>query len=282
MFVALLGILKSGAPYLPLNAEHPRARLEHQLHECGVRVIVSQTALADRLPEPEAALVCIDGDEAAIAAGRTTPPEVATGPEDLAYVMYTSGSTGTPKGVQVTHGNLAAYTLGIIERLGIEEDPELRFGLVSAISTDLGNTAIFPTLASGGCVQVFSEAAITDSASLAGELGGEHLDALKITPSHLRALLGDDAAAALPRRWLLVGGEALSWDLAGRVRELAARLSAGQSLRPDRGDHRLPDARRGERSAQRCGHGADRHAAARGDGVRARCTARAAARRGAR
>ncbi len=222
MVVALLAILKSGAPYLPLNAEHPPARLEQQLRESGARVIVSEAAIADRLPAADQVLVRIDRDSEAIAAWPETPPEDTSLPEHLAYVMYTSGSTGTPKGVKVTHGNLAAYTLGIIERLGIEEDPELRFGLVSAISTDLGNTAIFPTLVSGGCLQVFSEAAVTDAASLADELGGERLDALKITPSHLRALLGGDATSAvLPRRWLLVGGEALSWELAERVRELA-------------------------------------------------------------
>ncbi len=220
MIVALLAILKSGAPYLPLNPEHPPARIEHQLREAGARVIVSEAAIADHLPKPEA-LVCIDRDADAIAARPESAPEDSSLAEEVAYIMYTSGSTGTPKGVKVTHGNLAAYTLGIIERLGIGEDPELRFGLVSAISTDLGNTAIFPTLASGGCVQVFSDAAVTDASSLATELGGERLDALKITPSHLRALLGGDAAAVLPQRWLLVGGEALSWELAERVREIA-------------------------------------------------------------
>jgi amino acid adenylation domain-containing protein len=221
MVVALLGILKSGAPYLPLNPEHPAARLEHQLREAGARVLVSEASLLGQLPAPSGALVCVDADAGEIATHPETAPEAGTGPGDLAYVMYTSGSTGTPKGVQVTHANLAGYALGILARLGIGSDPELRFGLVSAVSTDLGNTAIFPTLISGGCLHVFSAGAATDAASLAGELGGRRLDALKITPSHLRALLADDAVATvLPRRLLLVGGEAFPWALAARVREL--------------------------------------------------------------
>src|SRR5207237_643648 len=146
-----------------------------------------------------------------------TDPERVHELSDLAYVMYTSGSTGLPKGVAVSHANLANYTLDIVERLGVAEG--LHFAVVSAISTDLGNTAIFPALAAGGCIHLLSPQAAMDADQLAAYTAAHPLDVLKITPSHLTALLaGEDGAAVLPRRWLVLGGEALSWELVERIR----------------------------------------------------------------
>jgi acyl-coenzyme A synthetase/AMP-(fatty) acid ligase/aryl carrier-like protein len=135
--------------------------------------------------------------------------------------MYTSGSTGLPKGVAVSHANLANYTGDIVERLGVAEG--LHFAVVSALSTDLGNTAIFPALAAGGCIHLLSPQAAMDADLLAAHAAEHPFDVMKITPSHLTALLaGEDAAAVLPRRWLVLGGEALSWELVERIRALGA------------------------------------------------------------
>ena len=222
MLVALLAILKHGGAYVPLNFEHPPARLAHQLTESGARVLITQQHLVDRLPAFGGTIVSVDADADAIAERPDTNLDHAAAPEDLAYVMYTSGSTGTPKGVGVTHRNLAGYMASIAERLDLDADPAtegLRFGVVSAISTDLGNTSIFPPLVSGGCVQLISVDASMDAGAFAAELGGVPLDVMKITPSHLRALLAGESAAPLPRRWLVLGGEALPWDLVDLIAE---------------------------------------------------------------
>ena len=220
MIVGLLGILKAGGAYLPLNFEHPPARLAHQLRETGATVIVAQEALLAQLPEFDGEIVCLDRDRESLDGEPATAPDVTVAPENLAYVIYTSGSTGTPKGVGVTHGNLANYVDAIGRRLGADQEP-LAFGMVTAISTDLGNTAVFPPLCLGGTLVVVSPAASADGAAAAAFLQAHPIDVLKITPSHLNALLvGADAAEVLPRRWLVVGGEALSWDLVARVREL--------------------------------------------------------------
>ena len=95
------------------------------------------------------------------------------------------------------------------------------FALVSEISTDLGNTAVFPPLATGGCLHVIDAETAIDGAAF-GAYAAEHpIDVIKITPTQLRALLaaGD---GFLPRRWLVLGGEALSWELAEQVRDLGA------------------------------------------------------------
>src|SRR5579872_1143208 len=219
LLVAVTAIHKAGAAYLPLNFEHPPARLRHQLHQSAAEVLVTEEHLLGRLPAFEGATVCMDRDRAQIDSHPSDGLGHQAGLEDLAYVMYTSGSTGLPKGVAVTHGNLANYSASLVERLGPLDG--LRCGVVSAISTDLGNTCIFPPLTAGGCVQLISVAASMDADALASELAGRRLDVVKLTPSHLRALLDTETPAVLPRRWLVLGGEALRWELVERVRELS-------------------------------------------------------------
>jgi amino acid adenylation domain-containing protein len=221
---AVLAILKAGGAYVPLNYEHPAARLSHQLSESRAAVLVTEEHLIDRLPEFGGEVVCVDRDAERVAAFPDDDPEHVSRPEDLVYVMYTSGSTGLPKGVGITHGNLANYAAHMAHRLGADADGDrgLRFGVVSAISTDLGNTCIFPPLTSGGCVALISPGAAMDGEALSAEVGAGGVDVLKITPSHLRALIsGEHAAAVLPRRWLVLGGEALAWDLVDELRALS-------------------------------------------------------------
>jgi amino acid adenylation domain-containing protein len=228
MVVALMGILKAGASYLPLNYEHPPARLAHQLREAGAQLLVTEERLLEHVPSSELIadldlrIVCTDREADSIAACPGQHPDVTIGSKDLAYVMYTSGSTGAPKGVAVTHGNIAGYTAAIAARLSEQEELDgAVFGVVSAISTDLGNTSIFAPLACGGAIRLIGAEAAMDGELLAGELAGTRLDVLKIAPSHLRALLAADEPGMLPARWLIVGGEALTWQLVEQVRSLS-------------------------------------------------------------
>ena len=222
MVVALLGILKAGAAYVPLHHEHPKARLAHQLSTAGAKVIVTQEALLEHLPEFSGEVICLDRDAASLAAEEpVSGPEV--GRDQLAYVIYTSGSTGTPKGVGVTHANLANYASAIESRLGADQEP-LSFGLVTAISTDLGNTSVFGALASGGTLVLINPLAAADAGALAQVFRTTPVDVLKITPSHIGSLLSGGDAGVLPRRWLVIGGERAAWDTVERVRSLAPGL----------------------------------------------------------
>jgi amino acid adenylation domain-containing protein len=222
MLVAVMAILKAGGSYLPLNYEHPRARIAHQLRETGAQIVLTEQHLLEHMRELDATFVCVDRDAEEIAAHSAESLGRLSGHEDLVYVMYTSGSTGTPKGVAVTHGNLAGYAASIATRLAEEGDLDgAVFGVVSAISTDLGNTSIYAPLACGGTIRLVSADAAMDGELLVEELAGERLDALKIAPSHLRALLAAGQPGMLPTRWLIVGGEALSWELVDQVRSLS-------------------------------------------------------------
>jgi amino acid adenylation domain-containing protein len=215
-------VVKAGGAFLPLNYEHPPARLAHQIGEAAARVVVTEASVSDRMPAVDAPVIVLDRDE--LEGEPATDPAPVNEPDDLVYVMYTSGSTGTPKGAGVTHRNVVNYTSAILDRLGLAESRGIRFGAVSALSTDLGNTSIFPALLGGGTLHLVSPEDALDGQRFAEYVRSHPLDVLKITPSHLRALIDAvEPAAIMPREWLVLGGEALAWQLVERLRAAGPR-----------------------------------------------------------
>jgi amino acid adenylation domain-containing protein len=220
MIIALLGVLKAGACYVPLVPENPKPRLAHQLAETGAPVVLTEQKYLPNLPEFSGRVICLDRDRSLLDKMATSNPGLTVSPDDLVYVIYTSGSTGTPKGVAVRHFNLVNYSQFICRRLKVEEHPNgLSFATVSTISADLGNTCIFPSLISGGCLHVISYETAMSPAEFAAYNRQQPIDVLKITPSHLSSLLNTESPdATLPRTYLILGGEATRWDLVERIR----------------------------------------------------------------
>ncbi len=220
MMVALLGILKAGGAYVPLNPDNPKSRLAQQL--VGAVVLITQQKLLAQMPEYIPRTVCIDRDSKLWSNQPRTNPVSVTTPENLVYVIYTSGSTGVPKGVAVRHRNLVNYSHFITKRLHLDQFPEgLHFGTVSTIGADLGNTCIYPSLISGGCLHLISYEASTDAHRFARYTSQYPLDVLKIVPSHLQALLQtSDAQQILPRKYLITGGETLTPKLLETIKDL--------------------------------------------------------------
>ncbi|WP_461018122.1 non-ribosomal peptide synthetase, partial [Streptomyces daliensis] len=139
-------------------------------------------------------------------------------------MIYTSGSTGVPKGVAVTHGALANYVSSVSERLGWNE-AGARYALLQAQVTDLGNTVVFSSLATGGELHVLDEESVTDPQTVAEYVAEQNIDALKVVPSHLRALTSvAGIEQLLPARSVVLGGEAAS---PGWVRELVEAAAGG-------------------------------------------------------
>jgi amino acid adenylation domain-containing protein len=236
LFIAMLGTLKAGAAYVPLDPLNPSARIAQIVAEARLAALLTEDALVAQLSLPDAApdlpVLRLDGqrhlpaaagaDDAKGADDAEDPgePPAPVPPEAAAYVLFTSGSTGAPKGVVVEHRQLANYLGGILERLPLP--PGSSFTLVSTIAADLGNTVIFPSLATGGCLHVVAEERCADAAALEDALTRRPGDVLKIVPSHLAALLGSAhlPARLLPRRCLVLGGEALERSLVRAVRSL--------------------------------------------------------------
>ncbi|HEX8393612.1 MAG TPA: amino acid adenylation domain-containing protein [Longimicrobium sp.] len=211
MIVALLGILKAGGAYVALDAALPAERLRFMLADSGAAVLVTRGGLAEALPAAGIPVVCLDRDDA-LAGESPENPVGGAGAAHLAYLIYTSGSTGRPKGVAVEHRQLANYLFGLRDRLGLEDGAS--YATVSTLSADLGNTVVFSALAWGGPLHVLSEKRIFSGDEVAAYFAEHPVDCLKITPSHLSALqAGGDPRRVMPRRWLVLGGEAspLSW-----------------------------------------------------------------------
>ena len=220
MVVGLLGVLKAGAAYVPLDPGSTRERLKYMVEDSGARLVLSSVSLSSILSAAkDVEVLSMEAQEWLLYSNEE--PQVGVEPSQLAYVIYTSGSTGRPKGVGVEHRQLVNYVRQSEERLQIEAG--MRLGLVSTYAADLGYTMIFPALCYGGCLDVVDASRVLDASKLEEHFSRHPIDYLKIVPSHLWALLNSsEGSGFLPRRWLILGGEASSWDLIQRVKERGA------------------------------------------------------------
>jgi amino acid adenylation domain-containing protein/non-ribosomal peptide synthase protein (TIGR01720 family) len=226
MIVALLGVLKAGGAYVPLDSDNPTARLSKLVAETRPAVLLTQERFLSHFPDFAGEIICLDRDETILDLQPDTNPGSLAKLEHLAYIIYTSGSTGTPKGAAITHRSLLNYDLFVCRSLLAQPAaplPRLHFALVSTFTADLGHTSLFPALTSGGTLHIISYEAATDAAVLNAYMAAHPIDVLKITPSHLNALLSaGEGYALLPRRALVIGGEALSYELVKRIRSQAS------------------------------------------------------------
>jgi len=221
LIAGLLGIMKAGGAYLPLDPGLPVERIKGMLADAGAKVLLTRKGLDHDFAKS------IFVDDVRDNANGTLNAELETKDfktdvtdQNLAYIIFTSGSTGRPKGVAVEHRQLANYVGAIQERLHIPEGSS--FASVSTIAADLGNTVLFPSLLTGGTLHLVSEERATNPDALAEYFLRHRIDCLKIVPSHLAALLSAaHPAAVLPARTLVLGGEACPQSLLERVKELA-------------------------------------------------------------
>ena len=225
MVVGLLGVLKAGGAYLPLDGEHPQARLAYQLAESGSPVLLTQEELLSLVPDFKGIRVCLDRDWFQLEAESEENPDHVNSSTNLAYLIFTSGSSGKPKGVEIAHRSLVNYTSFMCLRLGLNEPAGAEgstFATVSTLSADLGNTCIFPSLVSGGCLHILDYEVATDGDKFADYLLEHPVDVLKIVPSHLNALLQAlKIRHVFPRKYLILGGEVLSFELLRRISEIS-------------------------------------------------------------
>ncbi|PSL45611.1 non-ribosomal peptide synthase protein (TIGR01720 family)/amino acid adenylation domain-containing protein [Chitinophaga niastensis] len=214
MMVGILGILKAGAAYVPIEPDFPAERIQYMLSDTHATIIVSNDNSREVLPEGDAIQIISLDEEAIVACDRAAPGTIPAA-EQLAYVIYTSGSTGTPKGVMITHHNLADYLAGLQAHIPVAGCRS--FGLLSSIATDLGNTVLFTALMTGGALHLFSKAAINDAAAMLTYFEQHIIDCIKIVPSHWKAL-SDQDRLLLPEKLLVFGGEALEAAVIENIR----------------------------------------------------------------
>ncbi|HEX8275905.1 MAG TPA: amino acid adenylation domain-containing protein, partial [Longimicrobiaceae bacterium] len=204
MLVGILGILKAGAAYVPLDPAYPAERLEYMLADAGAALVVSESHLAGRLPAGVPA-VLLDADADFIAARPDTAPAAGAEPGNLAYVLYTSGSTGRPKGVQVEHRSASR----IVHFLRDAVRPEDRAAVLgsTSISFDVSVGEIFGTLCWGGTL------VLVDSALDLPSVADEGVRLVVTVPSAAAELLRGGGIPESVRAFNLAG-EALPASLA--------------------------------------------------------------------
>ena len=219
IILAILGILKAGGAYIPLDPVLPPEALNQRLEDSNVSVILTQKQLLETIPKSPANLLCLDADWEKIASNSQDNPTSNVTPENLAYVLFTSGSTGKPKGVAVEHQQLFNYINAIIARLDLSVCNN--FATVSTFAADLGNTAIFPSLCQGKSLHIISGDRAANPDAFANYIYNHSIDCIKIVPAHLQALLTSAyPERVLPRKRLILGGEACSWNLIENLQQL--------------------------------------------------------------
>mgnify|MGYP004701088783 CR=1 FL=1 len=154
MVVALLGVLKAGAAYVPIDPAFPAHRRTLMIEDSQARIILTQTALASELGDTSARAVLLDSPNEAFLHFPDNNPSRLAQPADLAYVIYTSGSTGRPKGVEITHRNAVNFFAGMDDFGGTEPGVWLA---VTSISFDISVFELLWTLARGFKVVLANE-----------------------------------------------------------------------------------------------------------------------------
>src|SRR5262249_28683982 len=208
LVVAVVGVLKAGGAYVRPGPRSPPARGAVGLADTAAPVVLTQERLAQRLPESEARVLCIDRDPELSSAGAANPEPVA-GPEDLAYVIYTSGSTGQPKGVQVEHRQVARLFTATEEWYGFE--PGDSWVLAHSYAFDVSVWELWGALAHGGRLVVPAFWVTRTPEAFAALVGEHRVTVLSATPSLFTALQDELLARAdeLSLRFVVFAGETL-------------------------------------------------------------------------
>jgi amino acid adenylation domain-containing protein/non-ribosomal peptide synthase protein (TIGR01720 family) len=207
MAVAILGTLRAGAAYVPLDPAYPPERLAYLLRDSGARVLLTQRSLAGGLPATDAEVVFLD----AAGAGAPEPDGAAAEPGNAAYVIYTSGSTGLPKGVVVEHRSVVAYATDMAARLGL--GPDHRILQFASPGFDVVVEELFPAWVAGAAV-VFSGADLFSPDELLRVIAGEGVTGLELPTAYWHEWVRElaEAGRRLPEcvRFVIVGGERVS------------------------------------------------------------------------
>jgi amino acid adenylation domain-containing protein/thioester reductase-like protein len=221
MLIGLLGVLKAGGAYLPLDPAFPSERLAFMLADSQASIILTQESLFSKLPEHIAHVICIDDPNQVEIAESSYGMERPVNPDDLAYVIYTSGSTGKPKGVQIHHGAVVNFLSSMREQLSINAEDTLL--AVTTLSFDIAVLELVLPLIAGARVVIANSEVVADGALLANALIDSQVTVMQATPATWRSLLEAGWQGKEDLK-ILCGGEALTTDLAQQLLERGAQL----------------------------------------------------------
>ncbi|MFE2179018.1 amino acid adenylation domain-containing protein [Streptomyces sp. NPDC059455] len=214
--VALLGVLKAGAAYLPIDPDYPAERIEFMLRDAAPALVLTTERASARLPRicPHVMLDDLDQVPDAPEAPGTHPDAMGTGrPDQLVYVIYTSGSSGVPKGVAITHRDLVAFATDSLWRRETQECVLLHLPL----AFDASVYPLWVPLMNGGRLVVSSAAELTPE-SLAAMVADHGVTSVMLISSVFNLLVEEDARCLAGIREVVIGGERVSPPFVRRAR----------------------------------------------------------------
>src|SRR6185369_8372541 len=219
LVVALLGVLKAGGAYLPLDADYPPERLALMLGEAKVTVLLTQQSLLGRLPKPlPERVICLQRAGMQFAEQSRTNPAIEVGPDNLAYINYTSGSTGQPKGILIPHRAVVRLLLNTDY---VELCPSDVIAQVSNCSFDAATFEVWGALLSGASLVIIRQDVLLSPERLATQLNEQRITTMFLTTALFNQMAREVPHGFQTLRQVLFGGEAVD------VHSVAEVLEAG-------------------------------------------------------
>lgn len=221
MVVGLLGILKAGLAYVPIDPDYPENRIRYMLEDSKAELILTHTDLKESLlldsGKKFSQVLCLDEGNFLICPDNNPPKKDR--PNDLAYVIYTSGSTGKPKGVMIENHSLSNFLQDMKKRTNINSSDKLL--AITSLSFDIAALELYLPLISGSCLQLFSKP--HDVQALQSQLHTHKISFMQATPATWQLLRHAGWQTKYPLN-IFCGGEACSKDLANYLLENSVNL----------------------------------------------------------
>ena len=209
MIAGIIGIMKAGGVYIPIDPEYPADRISYMLDDSDAKWLVTSSVARQKTGVLEnVTSVLLDTDAAISTQPVTALPELPK-PANLAYVIYTSGSTGKPKGAMVEHAGMLNHLYAKIRDLKMDDTTIQAY--TAAYTFDISVWQMFAALLHGGRTIIYAEHLIFDPVTLINNIDRDKVTILELVPSYLASLLQEETGVKLNHlRYLLVTGEAVS------------------------------------------------------------------------
>lgn len=221
MLIGIIGILKAGCVYIPLDPAFPANRLNYMLNDANIKMLLTSNKLKDIFNKEDVKIILLDEDWNRIEKENVENVNSQVSSEDLAYVIYTSGSTGNPKGVQIKHKAVVNFLLSMQKEPGLTSNDV--FVSITTMSFDISVLELFLPIITGAKLIIASKAATSDGKLLLKLLEETNATVMQATPSTWRLIIeaGWKTSRSLK---MLCGGEALSLELANQMLERGGSL----------------------------------------------------------
>jgi amino acid adenylation domain-containing protein len=221
MMIALLGILKAGAAYVPLDPDFPVERLAYMLDASDINILITLSDLLDPFPGDNINKIYLDRDWPHIKKQPVLNPSCELTPDNLAYVIFTSGSTGKPKGVQIPHEALVNFLISMREKPGLTQSDIMV--AITTLSFDISGLELFLPLIVGAKIVIASRDTAANGEELLQLINMSNATIMQATPTTWYLLLAAGWHGNKDFK-ILCGGEAMPQDLALKLTQCSANV----------------------------------------------------------